>query len=282
MINTLKLMIAVRIFFALLLLPFASYTQDKPIGCKDLKNGIFHSYPKNTADHYICRREDNRQYESNAITGDSVVWEIKWLDDCTYSLKYLSGNTKFSDEEHTMLKKHKLVFQLQSVKEDYYVFTGHLDKTSNPSFNKDTIWLAEKINPVSNELVKFVPNPNTLKKEKFSDTSRYAVLYLYRSGKVTNSLSNCLVYFNDDLLCIAKNNSGYVFKILKEGTYSVKSKFDKDEASTQLDIKFGKTYYVKSMVHWGIFKGLKNYKLEIAVIDRQQGKIEFEEVILNK
>jgi len=283
MTNALKLTIAIRIFFALSLLPFVSYTQDKSIGCKDLKSGFFHSYPKNSADHYICRREDNRQYESNAITGDSIIWEIKWLDDCTYSLKYISGNIKMSDESLTMLQKHKLVFQIESIKEDYYVFTGHLDKASNKAFNKDTLWLSEKINPVSNELVKFVPDPNTLKKDKFSDTSKYAVLYLFRPGKLTNSLGNYPVFFNDEVaLCILQNNSGYVFKILKEGTYSVKSKLNKDEASTKLDIKFGKTYYVKSMIHWGIYKGLNNFKLEMAVIDRQQGKTEFAEVILNK
>ena len=278
----LKLTVAVRIFFVLSLFPFVSYSQDKSIGCKNLKDGIFHFYPKNTAVHHISRREDNRQYESNVNTGDTIAWEIKWLNDCTYSLKYLSGSAKLSDEDLTMLKKHKLVFQIESVKEDYYVFTGHFDKTSNQSFQKDTMWLAEKVNPVSNEVVKFVPNPNTLKKDKFSDTSRYAVLYLYRPGKLTNSQGNYFVYFNDDVLCIAKNNSGYVFKILKEGTYSVKSKLYKDEAGIQLDIKFGKTYYVKSMIHWGMFKGLNNFKLEMALIDPQHGKTEFEEVILNK
>ena len=34
------------------------------------------------------------------------------------------------------------------------------------------------------------------------------------------------------------------------------------------------------MVHWGMFKGLKNYKLEMAMINPAEGKTEFGEVNL--
>ena len=77
-----------------------------------------------------------------------------------------------------------------------------------------------------------------------------------------------------------KNKSGYIFKILKEGQFNLKSKLYKDESSVKVDVKFGKTYYIKSMVHCGMFKGLKNYKLEMAMINPAEGKTEFGEVNL--
>jgi hypothetical protein len=137
------------------------------------------------------------------------------------------------------------------------------------------MWLTEKTVITNNELFRQIPDNSTLKKEHFSDTSRYAVLYVYRPGKLTNSLSNYLIYFNDNIMCVGKNNTGYIFKIMKEGRFELKSKLYKDESFINVDIKFGKIYYVKSMVNWGLFKGLKNFKLEMANVSAEEGKNEF-------
>ena len=74
------------------LLPFIIFAQSKAPSCAELKEGVFHSYPKNSAEHYISIREGNQVHEINLTTGDSSLWQIKWLEDCIYSLKYVSGN----------------------------------------------------------------------------------------------------------------------------------------------------------------------------------------------
>ena len=141
------------------------------------------------------------------------------------------------------------------------------------------MWLNIKTGLVNNELFKQVKNPSELKRSHFSDTSKYAVLYLYRPGKLANSLGNYLVYFDESIMCIAKNNSGYIFKILKEGKFTLKSRIYKDEADLPLDIKFGSTYYVKSSIPGGIH-GLNNYKLKMGLMKPEDGQNEFFDVDL--
>ena len=257
-----------------------SIAQNKQLTCSDIKDGIFYYYPKNSADRYIDVREGELLNEKNTKTGDSSIWQVKWTDECIYSLKYVSGNAKTTDEMQAFLKKHKFIYEILKVTNEYYVFKGYVDKTTNIPILTDTIWLNEKTHIANNELFKQVRNTSELKKSNFSDTSKYAVLYIYRPQKLTNSLGNYIIYFDNNMMCVAQNNTGYIFKILKEGKFQVKSKLYKDESEITLDIRFGKTYYVKSMIHWGITSRLYNFKLEMAAINAIDGKSEFEEVDL--
>jgi hypothetical protein len=257
---------------------FASgtYSQNDPVTCADLKNGVFHSYPKNSADHYISEREDEYQKETNLTTGDTSSWQIKWKGNCTYSLKYLGGN-KLPQEQLDFLKKHTLIYEVGRITNEYCLVTGHVDKTSNPVIQIDTMWFNERTNVISNLLFNPVPNAGALKRDHFSDTSKYAVVYIYRPKKLGISMSNYLVYFDDNIMWIAKNRSGAIFKILKEGRFEIKSKMLKDQSAVNVDVKFGNTYYIKSMVHWKLYKGY-NFKLEMAQVEPEQGKSEFSEV----
>ena len=268
----------VSCFFCFLFLPFIISAQAKTPTCADLKDGIFHYYPKNSSDHDLNIREGEFLHETNSKSGDTILWQVKWIDECIYSLKYISGNRSMPEENLKFIKKHKLVYEIGRITKEYYLFKGYVDKVSDIPIQTDTMWLTEKANRVSNELFKPFANSYLLKKAKFSDTSNYAVLYLYRPKKFTNSLGNYFVYFDDNLMCVAKNNSGFIFKILKEGVFEVRSKLFKDESAVKLDVKFGKTYYVKSSIKLGITSRLYNFKLEMANIPPADGIPEFEEV----
>lgn len=175
------------------------------------------------------------------------------------------------------VKKHIFVYQIANVTNDYYTFYGYVDQPSSKPFYVDTMWLSEKA--IFSEQGLFRPtNEAMLKKKHFSDTSRYAVIYLYRPGKFTNSLGNYNIYFDNKFMCVARNKSGYIFTILKEGNFPIRSALYKDESSIDLHVQFGKKYYVKSMIHWGIFKRLYNFKLEMAQMKPEDGKPEFENV----
>jgi hypothetical protein len=263
--------------------PYNSYCQGQSLSCKDLKHGIFYSYPKNTDSKYLYERTGDYQKETDLKKGDTTLWKVKWQNDCTYSIEYVSGNNKINEEAFELLKKkkHKLLFEIKSITDDYYTYASYLDKTSNLPLELDTLWLHEKINPVSNMLFEVVTKESDLHKPRFSDTSKYALLYVYRPGKITNSLAGFPLYFDNNIMCIMKNKSGYIFKILKEGTFEIGSKLMDNSSVTKLDIEFGKKYYVKSIINWGIH-ATRNFNLEMKVMPDDTGAEEFDKVELNK
>ena len=230
--------------------------------CETIKTGTFYYYPKNSTDNYLEIRDDKYLYETNLTKGDSAVYEIKWSDDCVYTLKYVSENAEVSDDAEKFNKKHKVLFEVNKITKDYYTFTGYIDKTSNQPILKDTMWLNIKNNVGSNLLFQPIKSPTEIKRAHFTDTSKYAILYVYRPGKLTNSLGNYLVYFDEEIMCVAKNNSGYIFKILKEGNFKIKSRLIKQEAAADLDVKFGNTYvkelYNRCHIKWEIPEYIPN------------------------
>ncbi|MEO5592948.1 MAG: hypothetical protein ABIR15_17720 [Chitinophagaceae bacterium] len=269
-----------QLLFLLIALSFYSNAQDKYPVCTDLKNGIFYNYPKNAPDQYMDTREGDWVHETNLITGDTTLWQIKWTDDCVYTLKYISGNVKINAEVAVFLKKHVLAIEMLKLTNEYYTFKSYVDKVSTVPILSDTMWLNQKVVVSHSNLIRRIPNSAVLKKEHFSDTSKCALVYLYRPGKVTNGLANYPIYLDEDIICVAQNNSGYIFKIFKEGKFEFKSKLFKDESAAKIDLKFGNTYYVKSMIHWAISSRLYNFKLETAVVDPVKGQKEFEDVNL--
>ena len=266
-----------KFVFIFVLFPFISKAQNNKLTCAEIKKGVFHFYPKNLSNHFLIIREDDIAHEIDLATGDTSVWEIKWTDDCVYSTKFISGSQKKDDNTLSFLKRHKFVFDVLNITDDYYVFKGYTDKISDLPIMSDTIWFNEKATVVNHELFKQVPN--SVGKPVINDTSKYALLYVYRPGKITNSLGNYIIYFDDNVMCAAKNNTGYLFKIFKEGNFGIKSKLYKDESSVNVNIKFGKIYYAKSMIHWGLYK-LYNFKLEMENVDAATGESDIEKVKL--
>ncbi|HYK57410.1 MAG TPA: hypothetical protein VEV15_13160, partial [Flavisolibacter sp.] len=141
----------------------------------------------------------------------------------------------------------------------------------------DTMWFHEKVTIPNNELFKPYKTRFIPRKDRFSDTSQYAVLYIYRPGKLTNSLADFLVYFDENIMWVAHNNSGQLFKIFKEGKYRIKSRLMKDEDYIDVDFRFGQTYYIKSKIKWGFYRG-NNFKLEMEEMKPEKGQKEFDEV----
>jgi len=90
------------------------------------------------------------------VTMDQNRWS-RWIgiyNDCTFSIEYVSGNNKANEKAFALLKKkkHKVVFEIKNITDDYYTYATYLDKTSNLPLELDTIWLHEKINPAGNRL----------------------------------------------------------------------------------------------------------------------------------
>jgi hypothetical protein len=262
----------------LLILCFTAPCQDKAPDCALFKTGVYYSYPKNTLERYSCIRRGRNEIEKNLDTGDSTVWEVVWSGNCTYTMRYVRGNEQLKPKMEKFLEQHQMAFKVETITPDYYVYSAYVDEVSKKPVAMDTMWFHEKTDLVRNDRYWFVPNEAWLKKRHFKDTSQYAVLYLYRPGKLTNSLTPVPVYCNDTLVWSAKNKSGCIIMIKAEGSIELKSKLYKDSSAVRLDIKFGKRYYAKSMVHWGMYKRMYNFKLEMAAMKPEEGQPEFEEV----
>jgi hypothetical protein len=269
------------IVLAFLSVPLLVDGQDSTPACSGLGSGIYYSYPKNTHGRYTFLREGTREKEFNLDTGDSTVWEIQWQGDCSYTMKFLSGNDPLTPGQQEFLKKHQVAFRVEKITGDYYIYAAYVDRVSHLFLEKDTIWLHEKVNPADNELHRFIPSEAALLQLHFTDTSRYAVIYLYRPAKLANSFSTFPVYCNDDLLWIARNKTGCLIRMLKEGEIELKSRLFKDEVSVKVNIQFGHVYYIKSMFHWGIPSSLYNFKLEMAAVGPEQGQPEFARVTVD-
>jgi hypothetical protein len=227
-----------------LLKTFFSFGQS----CGDFKEGIFYAYQKNSSSQYLIERHGDIEKETDLKTQGSTLWEISWKSDCTYILKYLSG--KITDDQAKFLKKNKLAFLIQTIGKDYYTYSAYVDKTSGILLVSDTMWTHPKYNYSGSLRYALVnPNPDSL---HISDTSKYALVFIYRPWKIDDCLINFAVSFDGDLVCGLKNSSVYTFAFFKEGPLIVSSKTigEKRHSDLQLNLKFGNKYFVKATPHF--------------------------------
>lgn len=269
---------AIYFFLNQFLFSAPAFAQKEKLHCNEIHNGIFYFYPQNTKDQLLEVREDGYLTEKVLATGDTALWKVKWDSECVYRLTYVSGSLPLNKQVSKIVKKHDFVYKINSITDQYYTFTGYLDNTANLPIQNDTMWMNEKISIPDNALFENVPSESYEQAAKISDTSQYALLHIFRPGKITNSLGNFIVYFGNNIMNVAQNNRGYVFKVFKEGTFEMQSRLLKDVAGTTLNIEFGKKYYVKSIINWTISKRLYNFKLDMKELGIDEGMKEFDKV----
>ncbi|ANE49640.1 hypothetical protein [Flavisolibacter tropicus] len=240
--------------------------------CSNFKNGCFHSYPINSADHYILHRDGATQKEINAVTGDSIIWKLDWNSDCSYSLKYISGS-KLKREELAVLKQHTFFYEITENTPDYYLFNGYLENKKGALLQSDTMWLKEKA--VTPNTLLFAPtDPNAVRKARFSDTSTYALLYIYRPKRNICFLADYTVYGNDMPMFVSKNNSRYILKIYKEGPLKLKAKGGLKDDNLEINIRFGQKYYLGALIKFG------GYCTPLLTLEKEEtGKLEFDNIL---
>lgn len=142
------------------------------------KNGTYNYYPQNLKSHFVTRRNRDFQIETNTRTGDTLLLKINWINDYSYTLKYISGSGKTASKMPAFLKKHTFAYQVVNVTKDYYTFRGYRDRISNKAIKTDTMWVKTKT-PVPNNVVYKKADPSALQKAGFKDTSTAALLSVY-------------------------------------------------------------------------------------------------------
>jgi hypothetical protein len=256
------------------LLTIASFGQDQSTPCLGMHQGIFYYYPKNTSDQYSLRLDASYEHQTDLTSGDTALYHIKWQG-CSFSEKYVASNITLTREQLKVLRHNTFVYKITGTTNDYAMFTVYMDGSRALLLTEDTLWDHPRSHPTNSKL--FTPlNKSLLRQTHFKDTSGYAILYLYRPEKVTHLLNVYPVAINNIVMCIAQNNSGYIFKILKEGRFVIKAGLFNDPYYMTLSIRFGHSYYLKTQVHPG---GTKDTTRAIlAVVDPKMGREEFEKV----
>lgn len=237
--------------------------------CNDVKNGTFYTYPKNSGERWKIIREGSTEKDINLATGDTSVWDVDWQNDCQYKLKYVSGG-KPKKEEAELFKKHVLVLTVEMNNPDYYLTNYYLDKKSKVAFLTDTVWKAERT--VVNKALFTEVQPIEVRRMKFKDTSQYALLYVYRSGKFVGSLVNYLLKCDGIAMASMGNKSAYIFKILRPGTLHLVAQTINHDDRVDVDIQFGKKYYVRCDIKLTLDNGGRPV---IDLVENSKGELGF-------
>jgi hypothetical protein len=260
----------------------AAQPADAQHTCADLRTGDYYYYPRNTLQQYHVTVSGDKEKVVNLTKRkgtpiyDSSIYRIEWKGDCNYTLKYLEG-TGLTDEELRFVNKHKLAYHIDSVGPDYYVFTSYEDRLSEGKLlGKDTMWMHPQTHTSDNMLFGLT-DPAHIKRIHFSDTSQMALLYIYRVGKFKLSFSDLIIYYNDLPMAVLKNKSAAIVALFKEGPFTLRSMGPntKVEGDLPMYVKFGKTYYIRADMIWGLYK-TGNTKLEFSVMDPKEGKQDFD------
>jgi hypothetical protein len=268
---------------SLFIISFCLQAQNAKLNCKDVKTGVFYYYPKNSTGPYIVYMTDGFEKDVDMITGDTTLWKIDRIDDCSYKQSLISTNDRnIPEDTKKALKKHKIISNTLTVTDDYITYADYLDKISGHFLSTDTAWFHEKVNYKNTNLYQRVTDSSYITDSHFTDTSKYALLYIYRPGRGFLILARYLISLNDNIICIGKNKAGYIFKIFKEGDYTIKSNLYKDSSSVGINVQLGKVYYVKSLIEWGITSSLSNFRLKMENEEPEKGKEEFQAVDFQK
>jgi hypothetical protein len=236
------------------ILILAASASAQTLTCSDIKNGVFIFFSKTDGSKSIYTRTADVQKEFIGSTRQTIFWDIEWIDDCSYYLKYNSGLEEQPKQELEKLKKHKILVQILSVSQDYYIYQSFFDKASNPAIAKDTLWIKQRRDAKN----KLINNPGidsllALRRAAFdASLARSATLYIFRPGKFVESADNCTIYYNDTAICTMTNKSAYIIRLLKEGPATFTAKIGKQEMAVKLDVKYGEKYYLRCELRWNL------------------------------
>jgi hypothetical protein len=129
------------IFLGITSFTFFSYSFPNKIdNCKDVHSGEFYFYPKLSNSKYKIIRDGRTQKEITLSSGDTAVYKIHWIDDCTYYLEHISGGVKMPDG----MRRFTTYIQFLQITKDYYLLKACMDSINSKYCLKDTMWYKPK------------------------------------------------------------------------------------------------------------------------------------------
>ncbi len=238
------------------------------LNCSDIKNGTFSYFDQREGASETFIRKGDIQKEILPQRRETIIWEVNWLNECTYTLKYQSGAENQPAAEQKLLGKHIIVVEILHVTEDYITFRTALDKVTNPSVLNDTLWVKQRQSSTG----KMITNPRgdsiVASKKRIMDSTvaSYATLYIYRPSKVLAFAVTYDLLINGEKAVVISNGCRYVLKLRKPGLYNITAKLSGPDQTLVLDVKPGGVYYVQCTATWGL-----KYHKEVNLIDNKEG-----------
>jgi hypothetical protein len=227
---------------------------DHLLKCADVRNGTFYYFNPQDNGRETFIRNGALQKEIVPKKKETVLWDVEWLNECTYTLKYESGAENHSAAEQKFLAKHIVVTEILHVTEDFMTFRTAFDKVTNPTILSDTLWIKQRQSIAGKKISN--PNADSLSANKIrkmdSLESTYATLYIFRPGKSLNCLKNYNLIINGEPACVISNGCREIIKFHKAGTYRISAKVDGPEQVVTIDTKPGESYYLQCAITWGI------------------------------
>jgi len=120
--------------FLFILVSFSCLSKREVQNCNEIKKGDFYFYPRTSSVKYSIIRNGEFQKEVILGTKDTTYWKMNWIDDCSYTLDYVSGGPEiFKEYPH-----YKTYIRILDVALNYYIMNVTLEKQSMSE--TDTIW----------------------------------------------------------------------------------------------------------------------------------------------
>jgi Protein of unknown function (DUF2846) len=267
-----KTFFRICILFLFISRPSVTSGQDNTaLNCSDIRNGTFNFFNQKEAELEIFIRKGDVQKEILTRRKETFFWEVNWLNDCTYTLKYQSGAENRTAAELKILNKHIIVVEVLHVTEDYMTFRTAFDKVTNPTVLNDTLWIKQRQSAKN----KMTTNPRAdsiaASKKRLIDSTQasYATLYVYRPGKLLDFAVTYDLLINGEKACEINNGCRYILKLLKPGVYNITAKLKGDQ-TVMLDVKPGGVYYIQCTATWGL-----KYHKEVQLMDIKEGAAAF-------
>jgi hypothetical protein len=264
------------ILFLFISRPFISNCQDKHLlTCAEVRNGTFYYINQRDGTRETFIRKGGLQREIIPKRKETLLWDVNWLNDCTYTLKYESGGENHPLAEQKFLGKHLIVAEILHVTEDYMTFRTAIDKVTNPSVLNDTLWIRQRQSMAG----KSVSNPyaDSLLADRVrtmdSLQATYATLYAYRPGRFLNSLMNYNLLINGEPACVISNGCREILKLHRAGSFRISAKIYGPEQAVTLDVKPGESYYLQCLCIWGIAS-----HPALILMNKEEGEAEFKTV----
>ena len=147
---------------ALILLPFQSYCQNQPQTqtepqtqpqnqqqpqpptCTDLRETTVYTRSQDKHQPYKIIINGPTLKQINLATGDSSNWQIQWVEQCGFTMKFLSGNDTLTPGQQHFAKHHLIAIKIDNTTPDYYLYTVYRDRIGHQLFTHDTLWVHEQ------------------------------------------------------------------------------------------------------------------------------------------
>jgi len=108
--------------------------------CTQFKTGDF-EYRTNGL-LYAISRKDSLQTETNKINGGVTKTSIKWLNDCSYQLRFLETSQIYPDSIDQLIRTTYLTIEVLNWTDYYYVYIAKSNLTDYVM--TDTLWIKHK------------------------------------------------------------------------------------------------------------------------------------------